>query len=361
MYLICKFVFFSLLSTKIKLSFSFQMPNSKNTVNNSKQALEQLEEELSEFYRYLKSNNFSDEDIQQIFHPLCEHSSKSKLIKCITYLSAILPIVVLLIYLNFDTIYWHATAVVRITLIKLLPYWDWQKLKYETCLIKKTGGIKTEKQDVFFNCDICESLKTVDAFETLDDKTIKVRYLDLDIPVILTNQSVGWPQGSNTSTFKIYSDAAIRESFPCNLASNIVNRGASVGKLFEKTELFDSFFMHFQNCQKDAMKSFRAVFPRPKFLHPEIKPIQYNWLLWNKNYDIDTFKRIELLDKFAVVGQISGTNYFDLWPRENCEKICTPLRVKLAAGEFLLLSSLWDLEYKPDKSTENLAVILETH
>ncbi|RZB94438.1 hypothetical protein BDFB_009351 [Asbolus verrucosus] len=315
----------------------------------------QFNDEINDLYKYLKENKFTDDEIRKIFAPLKPNTNKLKLISAILIAVLILTSLYFLTY--FETISWHLSALGRIFLIKLLPYWDWTVLKNEKCLLpKSTSSILPE---INFNCDLCENIKQIDVYDEIPEDVLKNRYLDVDIPVIIKKKPKGWPSSTNFIE-ALLTDAEIATSKPCSLSTNIYNGLTTVKNLIRRTSMFDSFFMHFQNCDFRIMKRFRSFTSRPSFLPLELSPVQYNWLLWNKNYNVSYFKSIGLVEKIALVGQIVGGNYIRLLPRNNCEMDCPRIDVRLKEGESIIFTSLWNLEYRPGQG-ENIAVVLEMH
>ncbi|KAJ8956092.1 hypothetical protein NQ318_016545 [Aromia moschata] len=264
-----------------------------------------------------------------------------------------------LVYLStyFDNFYWHLTAAGRIILIKLLPYFDWRYLKNKQCIIEK-NGIPSEKVSELFNCDLCEHINRIDVFESIDEDILTQHYLELDVPLIVTKGLENWPKNSS------FVDDLILEndfyySYPCKMSTNIYKGATTAGKILERARSFNEFFLHFQNCDLDAMKTLRKFTYRPSFLPAVYSPVLYNWLIWNRHYNATYDKVIDLVEKMALVGQVFGSMDVQLSPRYNCIEICPILDIKLNAGEVLVFTSLWDMTYRPNGG-ENVAVILET-
>ncbi|XP_044260711.1 uncharacterized protein LOC123008772 [Tribolium madens] len=317
-------------------------------------SFKQFNDEINNLYKSLKDSNYTDAEIRKIFAPLAPETPKMRLSTAI-FITSMVTLAILYFANNFETISWHLSALGRIFLIKILPFWNWTSLKNEKCLIWKPSTTTTP-EIINFNCHLCENLELIDVYDEIMQETLKNRYLDVEIPVIIKKSWL------NMADFfdSLVKNAAIADSQPCNLATNVYNGVTSVKNLLSRTQLFDSFFLHFQNCDFPAVKQFRGFTPRPAFLPPELSPVQYNWLLWSRNYNMTQFKAIGLVDKVAVVGQITGANFLRLVPRNNCEGECPQIGVKLQEGESIVFTGLWNLEYRPDFG-ENVAAILEMH
>ncbi|EFA05643.1 uncharacterized protein LOC103313479 [Tribolium castaneum] len=320
---------------------------------NSSYSFKQFNDEITDLYKSLKDNNYTDDEIRKIFAPLAPKTPNK--LSTALILTSLATLALLYFATYFETISWHLSALGRIFLIKLLPLWDWTSLKNEKCLIWKPSTTTTP-EITNFNCALCESIQVVDVYDEISQETLKNRYLDVDVPVIIRQS---WPKMADFFE-TLVKTAAIADSHPCSLATNIYNGVTSVKNLVSKTQLFDRFFLHFQNCEFGAVKQFRGFTPRPAFLPPELSPVQYNWLLWSRDYNMSQFKAIGLVDKVAVVGQIAGANFIRLVPRGNCEGECPQIGVKLQEGESIVLAGLWNLEYRSEVG-ENLAAILEMH
>lgn len=321
-------------------------------MDNTKSAFQQFNDEVNEFHKYLKENRYTDEEIYKIFSPL-QTKRISKNVKIVVYSIMALLVVYFLSQLEF--ISWNSSALSRIFLIKLLPLWDWTVLKNEKCLISKYSQSQTTEN--IFNCDVCENINHIDVYDDINEETLKIRYTDIGVPVIINKPLKSW---TNFNTFikLLEDDTTIAYSKPCSLSTNVINGVPTVKTLLKRAILFENFYMNFQNCDFQAMKQFRSFTPRPEFLPPEWSPVQYNWLLWSKNYN-STYKQINLTQRITVIRQVIGEFLINLTPRNNCEQQCSDIHIKLKQDELLIFTDLWDLEYKSDLTSESIAVILE--
>ncbi|CAH1111800.1 unnamed protein product [Psylliodes chrysocephalus] len=258
---------------------------------------------------------------------------------------------------SFGAISWQLSSFGRVFLIKILPYYDWRPLKNEQCLIKRPFS-DTERTRSNLNCDLCEDTFEIDAHKSLEEDILEERYINIDVPVILTTGVEKWPKDSKFM-IDIQNDSSFVKSYPCGLSTNINKGVADVGTILSKQIYFDHFFIHFQNCELEAMRTLRKYIYRPDFLPSAYSPTLYNWLIWNENYNTTNYKHVDLVEKVAIVGQLFGTTSFRLKPRKNCANVCTDLTFNLHGGEILIFTSLWDLEYRPNDIGENMAVIME--
>lgn len=268
-----------------------------------------------------------------------------------------LGIMILLYMLSyFEEVTWQLSSLGRIILIKTLPYFDWRPYKSKRCLIEH---LFTETQTLSntLNCNVCEDLVGIDVHEFLDEDTLEERYLKLDNPIIITKGFKNWP---NDSSFM--NDLKQHESsklYPCNLSTNIHKGLSDLETVLSKLKYFNEFFIHYQNCEGEAMRALRQYTFKPEVLPSTFSPTLYNWIVWNNNYNATNYKQIALIEKITVVGQLFGSMNIRLIPRKNCENSCPFFDIGLRARELLVFTSLWDLEYRPAEKGENMAVIIE--
>lgn len=325
------------------------------------QSIEQINEELHAFLAFCKENNLTEKEIAQICEPLITPIRKLKLKRICWYILFCVLLLTALYYLTYiEAISWRILSLTRILLIKLLPWWNWKTLKYEKCLIPNPLRAQQQTNVPAFDCALCESITKIYVETDVDSQFLKEHYIDLHNPVIINNALNDWPIFHNSS-INFLEDDMIYDSIPCKLSTNTHNGLTSVGKLYSKLKEFPEYFIHFQNCDFDVVKAFRLVAPKPSFVDAEISPIQYSWLLDSKNYNITNYKTVSLQESITFIGQVKGSNFYRLQPRQNCKNECPVLNIDLQRGEGLFITSLWDLEYKPTIFGENLAVILEMY
>lgn len=329
--------------------------------------LKTVEKELCSFYEYCKMNSFSKEEMEEICKPLHLLIRKSLLMRYIRYITYFVLISSFLYYICIsETILWNLSAIGRVFMVKLLPFWNWEKLSNQKCLI---NNFLREPEPILapkFDCTLCEAIDDIPTTTNIDPYVLSEIYLDLNIPVVITDGLKNYPHIDNANHFNlsedILSDETLATSVPCELSTNMLpTSNYKMSDIIAKPVKFKKWFLHFQNCDFNAVKQFRILAPRPYFLRPEIIPIQYSWLLMSDNYQVSKYKKLELVDKIAVFAQMNGSNYIRLIPRLNCADECPILEMELQHNEAIVFTSLWDLEYKPNHISRNIAVVLETH
>lgn len=335
--------------------------------NNENYTTEQLNRDLDSLYAFCKENNLSDEEIKELCGPLLKLAHKAKMVKYLKFYTYFLVVATFCYVLcSFEIVSWNLSAIGRILMIKLLPYYDWTVWKQETCLIPKFGGQNNQINEVpNFDCVLCESVTDIHVKDNVTQEMLYENYIELHVPIILTKPEIKMRllnQSIDNVAASLISNKILAESIPCKLSTNIYNGADTLDTLLERTGHFNNFFLHYQNCDFGAVKNFRLFSARPSFLDPaKISPIQYSWLLMNRNYNVSKFKSVDLQERITVVLQTLGGTVFNLIPQTECEFDCHTLNFELKIGQALIFTSLWNLEYKPLPKGENVALILEAH
>ncbi|KAI5642565.1 hypothetical protein NE865_05332 [Phthorimaea operculella] len=340
-----------------------------------REKFELINSEVRSFYEYCKEAGMTDEEMDIICRPLTNAVRKAS-IKRWTRVFLFLVMVSAIGYTvsQTETFQWHASAVARIALIKVLPFWDWTPLYYNKCLIQRSQPENEDDNNSVSpsDCIACEAIKNVVRVTDTSYHEVFNHHLLRGAPVIVTDANHEWAGAAPGSgqrsalnlTNLINNDDRLRVSVPCRILTNI-RIGRQPMDLEEiVTRITDtnipSWFVHFQNCDIRAVKSFRILAPRPYFLSPHIPPSHFNWLLLSKNYDTVRYKYLELDVGLIIMSQLRGKTSIMLKPRAPCEMDCSNINFELNEGETLVLgNSLWEFEYLPGKG-DNAAMITET-
>ncbi|XP_045770004.1 uncharacterized protein LOC123870680 [Maniola jurtina] len=339
----------------------------KNPPNMSqREKFELINSEVRSFYEYCKEAGMSDEEMDLICRPLTSAVRKATIKRWTRGLLLIVMIMAIGYTVSqTDTFQWHATAITRIALIKLLPIWDWTPLYYNKCLIERSQPQNLDNDLVSpTDCITCEAIKTIARLSDTNYNEVFNHHLLRGAPVIVTDAYYDWSVSELNLTNIISNDNRLRDSVPCRTLTNLRlgKQPMDLEEIVSRITNTDipSWFVHFQNCDIRAVKSFRILAPRPYFLSPHIPPSHFNWLLLSKNYDTHRFKYLELDIGLIIMSQLKGKTYLQLKPRSPCEDVCYTLDVQLNEGETLVLgNSLWEMEYLP-ASGDNAAMITET-
>lgn len=115
---------------------------------------EELNREFQIFFDNCKSRNLSSTEMKVI----CKYLERKTLWKQLRIEINFMIVIILiyLIYINCEVFAWYITALGRIFLIQLLPYWDWTYLYNQQCLIE---NIKTTENLRYYSndCPACNS------------------------------------------------------------------------------------------------------------------------------------------------------------------------------------------------------------
>lgn len=125
-----------------------------------REKFELINSEVRSFYEYCKEAGMSDEEMDLICRPLTNAVRKAT-IKRWTRVFLLLIMVIAIGYTvsQTDTFQWHASAVARIVLIKLLPIWDWTPLYYNKCMIERSQPQNVDSGVSTADCIACEAVR----------------------------------------------------------------------------------------------------------------------------------------------------------------------------------------------------------
>lgn len=332
-----------------------------------REKFELINSEVRSFYEYCKEAGMSDEEMDLICRPLT-NSVRKATIKRWTRVALVLIMGIAIGYTvsQTDTFKWHASALARIVLIKLLPVWDWTPLYHNKCMIARPAEPpNVEAGASTTDCIACEAVKNIARLSDTSYNEVFNHHLLRGAPVIVVDAHYDWSSRDELNlTGLISDDDRLRDSVPCRILTNIRigRQPMDLEEIVSRITNTDipSWFVHFQNCDIRAVKSFRVLAPRPYFLSPHIPPSHFNWLLLSKNYDTHRYKYLEFDIGLIIMSQLKGKSFVQLRPRAPCEDDCYTLNFELTEGETLVLAnSLWEFEYLPGKG-ENVAMITET-
>lgn len=157
------------------------------------------------------------------------------------------------------------------------------------------------------------------------------------------------------------------QSIPCNTVTNLLqirNEQPNLKRLLEQTNKIDAkeWFLHFRNCEFEAVKASRAIFPQkhhPYFMSNHLPPFHSSWILLSNQYNILNEKGLPVKD-LVFVFQLKGMLAGRLAIHKKCEVFCANQDFQLNAGETLIFNAeMWDFFYNDiisNSHTESLAV-----
>lgn len=159
----------------------------------------------------------------------------------------------------------------------------------------------------------------------------------------------------------------LRLSIPCNTVTNLLQirtEQPNLKRLLEQTKRIGTkeWFLYFRNCEFEAVKASRAIFPhkhRPYYMSNHLPPFHSSWILMSDQYNILNEKRLPVKD-FVFVFQLKGKLTGRLVVRKECTLFCANKDFQLNAGQALIFNAeMWDFFYYGITSklhSESLAV-----
>lgn len=143
----------------------------------------------------------------------------------------------------------------------------------------------------------------------------------------------------------------LKFSIPCNTITNLFqirNEQPNLKRLLEQTRKIGTkdWFVYFRNCEFEAVKSSRAIFPpkrRPYFMSNHLPPFHSSWyLISNQNNQKLNDKRLPVKD-LVFVFQLRGNVAGRLGVQKKCALFCADQEFYLNAGETLIFNAdMWD-------------------
>jgi len=332
-----------------------------------KESMNLIDEELNEFLEYCKTMNFSTSEMECIFAPvenIIPTRLITKMIRFCLYASLFLGTAYGLTSSSFVTL--HASAMGRIAMIKLIPYWDWQQLFYEPCIIHNPfyGQVNLSQED----CISCEAIDTIDFLQKINYDNLVEDYISQDLPAIIVDGMDNWPLNPVNIDFENVTEIFLEKpeleySSPCVITSNIKGGSGDFLNLLKRINNPNSkkWFMHWQNCDMQAVKALRKIFQKPYFLSNSVPPAHFSWVFLSSDYNSESFRKIDLDIGLVIVAQLKGEIHFKLSPQEPCNETCPKITGTLKSGEMLVFTTfLWHYEYHPGLEGENISILTET-
>lgn len=192
------------------------------------------------------------------------------------------------------------------------------------------------------------------------------KYILRGHPVIISDSHDIWPDDINIASY-LFTLKGFVHSDPCELQSNLIlDEFSKMKVLLEIIEenidnANEKWFIHFRNCDFEAIKSVRSVSPKPYYYSPHLEPPYTSWILMSQNYKFDEPKTLSLLN-LVIVRQLIGVLEIVLEAKDECNEVCNKHHVELEEGEALVyFSKLWNFKYLPSDRDLSVTVITETY
>lgn len=348
-----------------------------------------VERELTQFVEQCRKQRFSEAEMRSICQPLAWHVRLGQLRWWTQWL--LLPgLLVYLLWSYCDTCAWTASALGRLLLIQLLPYWNWTPYYNAKCLIERGAAEQRVKpkilgrhETLWENCALCEQLGKQSALLILSRviypiqpaeripiasnvsySLLEAQHLERGLPVIVTDCR---QQLELDDLLLQLLDGApeLLASEPCDVSSNLMLRQLfNLDAALQKIPATAAWHLQFRNCESSAVKASRLYAGKPYYYPLHLEPYYSSWLLM-------AHQQQRPLTEIHVRGlifvqQLSGHFEWRLRPKQPCDKgICPNLSLRLTAGEGLVYATdLWRLSYglqQPNVSHTSIATVFEVN
>lgn len=353
------------------------------TLNKQFESIFSNSNEIDETVKYLKTY------FQRIFIRRC--------IRLLIFLVILISIYLLIYYI--PNLNWNASAIGRLALVKLiLPAYNWQYLYNSRCLIEMPMSTPSEiirgddQQESTYvglsdeECTVCESLgkysrkdehscklfyiKLLNIYSYISDAIDRISntsfgnlnaiYLARDHPVIISDSHDVRKVPVDFIEF-LLSLQHLRQSIPCNTVTNLLqihrNEQQNLKRILEQTHRIGpmkEWFLHFRNCEFDAVKASRAIFSQksnPYFMSNHLPPFRSSWILMSHQYDGLLNEKSLPVKDLVFVFQLKGKLAGRLAVQKKCEFLCATQDFQLNAGEALIFNAeMWDFFYSNNTS-----------
>ncbi|OXA56226.1 hypothetical protein Fcan01_08941 [Folsomia candida] len=356
--------------------------------------LEPIESEILKIFEDCKSRGMSKEEIRDVFAPLGLPKVVNRLSEVgkkgqghgVAMMTTVLKEKVkghawvksLLIFLTvfavggviaarngeeMKTLRFHVLAVVRMALIKILPYWNWTDMYYTRCMVRnpffEAPNLNLD------DCNLCESLDEIARMANVSQTLVNEEFIRREKPFIITDGMDDWDiMMTDQFWFDNITEIYLRQANfqVCNVNTNLRISNGDFTRLLKRlyNPRTQGWFIHWENCQKDMAKSVRQYYRRPYFISDSLDFTGSNWVLMSSDFNGRVYKKIEGTDSLMLLHQVRGSNHVRISPREACRGHCPELLGTLNEGEILVVTNLvWILEYIPGEFGDNLALASE--
>lgn len=356
---------------------------------NKKTSQTEIESDFQSFFTECSGSNLNKFQLIQLLFPLKIRVWKEWGIKYGVFIFLTVIFIGLFVYVDFFT--WNLAAVGRLTLAKICPIWNWENLYNAKCLIGKVDNdersddpVKKRRFLEYEDCVTCENIGTIHfyvnfnsylPFKFLEKITnlsnisyqhLYDKHLLRGRPVIITDSHDSWTKTENFASH-LLSLPDLMHSKPCELQTNLIfYKKSDLTTIFQIIEENierenDEWFLHFRNCEFEAIKVSRAFIPKPYYYSSHLEPPYTSWILLSQNYNHHEYKHLSLLN-MVIVQQLIGTLDITIEAKDACYDVCGSHHIQIFEGEALvLMSRLWNFKYLPSSKDLSVSVMTETY
>uniref|UniRef100_A0A182UWR1 Uncharacterized protein n=1 Tax=Anopheles merus TaxID=30066 RepID=A0A182UWR1_ANOME len=325
----------------------------------------------------------SDRALYDAFAPVRKRIWRKRCIRWLSGAVCLAAIVLVVYYIPW--VNWQVTAVGRLIMIELLPYWDWTPLYRGKCLIakaKETDAPKKYAPITSFpeDCVVCRNFDAVPVRTNVTYEALYRDHLIRNVPIIVSDVHLPWDQhpryGSDWDSFLLDLEDLLLAS-PCDFRTNLLfsPRTAKAPAIARMVDLLASnrsgygngiargWFVQLRNCALPPIKKTRTMFEKPYFYATHWEPPYTNWMLLSRAFHPGAPELTPNMAGLVIVHQMRARLSVTLRPRTECKDSCRALSLTLHQQQSLLFStSLWNFSYLPSDGNEtSVTFITETY
>uniref|UniRef100_A0A182K5U1 Uncharacterized protein n=1 Tax=Anopheles christyi TaxID=43041 RepID=A0A182K5U1_9DIPT len=338
---------------------------------------------FQELLEAIKKVNPSDSALYDAFAPVRKRIWRRRCIRWLYGTVCLLAICLAVYYIPW--VNWHVTAIGRLIMIKLLPYWDWTPLYRDKCLIakvKETTAPKKYEPIASFpdDCVVCRNFGMVPVRKNVTYETLYRDHLMRNVPIIVSDAYLPWPEhpryGSDWDRFLLDLEDLLLAN-PCDFRTNLLFKPSAakapalarmVDLLASNTSAYGNdtargWFVQLRNCGLRTVKKTRTMFEKPYFYATHWEPPYTNWMLLSRAFHPLAPELTPKMGGLVIAHQMRSQLNVILRPRSECENSCRELSLTLHQQQSLLFSTtLWNFSYLPSDGNEtSVTFITETY
>ncbi|XP_018014905.1 uncharacterized protein LOC108671825 [Hyalella azteca] len=346
--------------------------DTKSCSSSEASLLHNINEELIELYKYLEKHQVSGTEAQRLLDPLkvaVEGKDKRKLstVRLLQVSNLVRNAALCAALVLIATTLWQAPLPSKLMLVAVrhiqmlvLPYWDWSRLYFAECLI--SNPFYTRPALTLADCSVCESEEALAMLSNVPVNVATDEFLRDDRPFVVTDAMTDW-HVMNTDDFwfdnitELYRSEPLQHLLPCELSTNLRAPAGDLQSFLQRIHLSDSWYGHWENCDRKAAKALRNLYQRPYFMPDMVDFSDANWVLMSSDYRAKVYKEVRFQSEVLWLAVLRGWLHVRVSPQLPCNELCPELTTALMEGHVLVVTSrLWRLEYIPGEQTDNLAI-----
>ncbi|XP_050071471.1 uncharacterized protein LOC126559366 [Anopheles maculipalpis] len=273
---------------------------------------------------------------------------------------------------------WHASAVGRLLMIEMLPYWDWTPLYRSKCLVakaKESTASKKIEPTVSFpdDCVVCRNFGMVPVHGNVSYEYLYRHHLMRNVPIVVSNVYPPWNEhkhyGTEWDSFLLDLEDLLLAN-PCDFRTNLLFKPsfaktsaiARMVDLLAEETINRGWFVQLRNCALRSVKKTRTMFEKPYFYATHWEPPYTSWILLSRAFEGAPVMTPNMAG-LVIVHQMRSRLSVILRPRVECESSCQMHSITLHEQQSLLFSTtLWTFSYVPSDANEtSLTFVTETY